>query len=148
MTSTNVSAAISEAQSALDEFVADGSVQEGAYVELSNHLKKIKEEKEESAEEDKKRLLTELIVANPFIIGTPVEDLDPLDIDLARRAIKLAKSKKCLSSDWWNEFINAYKLQGRDLRLKAQHGMSKIHKDRGAWTMLYGTCSTMHEVLM
>jgi len=109
MSSTNVSFAISEAQSALDNFVEDGSVQEGAYVELSNHLKKIKEEKEDEAEEVKKMLLAELIVANPFIIGTPFESMSPIDIDLARGVIKLARSKKCLPPDWWNEFISAYK---------------------------------------
>ena len=108
MSSTNVSYAISEAQSTLDDFVADGSVQEGAYVKLSNHLKKIKEEKDDAAEESKKRLLSELIVANPFIIGTPVEDMCPLDTDLAYAAMNLARSKKCLDANWWNEFIGAY----------------------------------------
>lgn len=108
MSSTNVSVEISEAQSALDAFAEDGSVQEGAYIELSNHLKKIKEKKQEDMQQEKREFLAEYILNDPTMMQYSLIGFSVLDIELADAVFKHARAKYDVDETMFYILLESY----------------------------------------
>lgn len=143
MSAPAVTCAISQAQTELDGCAEDESVQEGAYVKLSNSLKEIKEKWDDGIDEAKREMYADLALYNPDILGTPTPHIHPLDMDLAAMIFSRANSNEVTTIDtvWWFIVMNSY----RDIIFEYTTGIFCKHRRMTAFRDLIHLCDCKME---